>query len=270
MRPLAPLLLCTILGISTALAHPGRVELTVSDGEICVLTWPDSDHDMSALPGFASGAFGGDTSAAFPGRVPGGSSASGPGSLGTRTCVPKAPTKNAVPKPHRGAIGVGLNGDLIRPRSAASQAIRLGGRPGDGTGGMGAASLLGARDSVIGSDERGLYQVQGLPLSVLAVLVDGQIGWAADGFPLVLGTAEQRSSWQLKPADPDGIEPEDWEYVPGSGSLDECNGGTRDGQFAYFVTATFPFYPRCLWGDASVDFAGTGANTGQWGGGAFD
>ena len=47
----------------------------------------------------------------------------------------------------------------------------------------------------------------------------------------------------------------DWEYVPGSGDLDQCNGGMLGGKFAYFVTTTYPFYPRCLWGEPSDDFS---------------
>ena len=40
----------------------------------------------------------------------------------------------------------------------------------------------------------------------------------------------------------------------GSGDLDECNGKFVDGQYKYFATDSFPFFPRCHWGEISRDF----------------
>lgn len=46
----------------------------------------------------------------------------------------------------------------------------------------------------------------------------------------------------------DGSYKEDYEYVKGSGDLDECNGGILRGKYVYFATGNFPFFPRCHWG----------------------
>ena len=52
----------------------------------------------------------------------------------------------------------------------------------------------------------------------------------------------------------DGAFKEDYEFVTGSGDLDECNGKFVDGQYKYFATDSFPFFPRCHWGEISRDF----------------
>jgi hypothetical protein len=118
-------------------------------------------------------------------------------------------------------------------------------------------------------DNTGLYHYHGIP----EVLVhdadhghshgkqDSLMGYAADGFDIHHLDAET-PSYRLKtgnrPSGPggqyDGSYNEDWEYVVGSGSLDQCNGGQLNGQFVYFATDGYPFFPRCLWGKASNDF----------------
>lgn len=104
------------------------------------------------------------------------------------------------------------------------------------------------------------------------------LGYAADGFPIYAPSGPSNpsddnstektmsSSYRLKPGqrqteDPnapsgeyDGTFVEDYEYVEGSGDLDECNG--RDGItpeypqgiYHYFVTQAFPFVPRKFMG----------------------
>ena len=108
-----------------------------------------------------------------------------------------------------------------------------------------------------------------------------QIGWAADGFPIIYkygpnanGTiVELSSSWQLKsgerPGDGDsepcgeynGKYTNDYEYVSGLGDLDECNGIAADitisgESFSYFyvITESFPVISRCISGTPSNDF----------------
>ena len=100
-----------------------------------------------------------------------------------------------------------------------------------------------------------------------------QIGWAFDGYPVYapLGHAdagdpaselvELKSSYRLKKGDRpeppdgpggayDGTFSNDYEYVAGSGDLDEANGRTGvtpefpDGTYYYVVTKTFPGVPR--------------------------
>lgn len=122
------------------------------------------------------------------------------------------------------------------------------------------------------------------------------IGYAADGFPVYSQFAyskpdnpnspvkKMRSSYRLKQGNRtegptgkyDGAFAQDFEYVAGSGDLDECNGRTGrlpnypNGSYAYFVTEEFPFIPRCLKGMPDSSFArlkgppmGVGGNSGQ-------
>ena len=95
-------------------------------------------------------------------------------------------------------------------------------------------------------------------------------GWAADGFPIygVFGYSNpmdpyspmvpMRSGYRLRsgnrPGGPggryDGTFVQDWEYVDGSGDLDECNGRTgytpdHGVAYHYMITDTFPYIPRC-------------------------
>ena len=71
-----------------------------------------------------------------------------------------------------------------------------------------------------------------------------------------------KTSWQLKKGNRknkpfgkyNGSFKEDYEFISGSGDLDECNGKIVDGAYRYFATNSFPFFPRCHWGDVSKDF----------------
>ena len=88
------------------------------------------------------------------------------------------------------------------------------------------------------------------------------IGYAADGFEILYLPEDIKSSWQLKKGNRkvepfgkfDGAFKEDYEFVVGSGDLDECNGKFVNGKYKYFATETFPFFPRCHWGKVSKDF----------------
>lgn len=108
------------------------------------------------------------------------------------------------------------------------------------------------------------------------------IGYAADGFPLYYkygyaddsGTNLQilTSSYRLKtgerPGDGSsapcgsytGIYTADYEYVPGLGDLDECNGREGvtpeypQGTYYYMITDAYPYVGRCLVGSPSSDF----------------
>lgn len=126
----------------------------------------------------------------------------------------------------------------------------------------------------------GAYHYHGLPTGLVARLGgEGKkmllIGWAADGFPLytAYGHSEAKNAEsplrQMKPSyrlkrgarpagsggpvgNYDGRFVQDFEYVAGSGDLDECNGrfGVTpefpDGTYHYYVTDEFPFIGR-LW-----------------------
>jgi hypothetical protein len=106
------------------------------------------------------------------------------------------------------------------------------------------------------------------------------VAWAVDGFPIYAryaysvasnpGSAirDLRSSYRLK-SSPDaerpgiGIAPmgtftQDYQYVAGSGDLDECNG--RSGvtpefpksTYYYMLTESYPYVPRCVKGNPSA------------------
>ena len=61
---------------------------------------------------------------------------------------------------------------------------------------------------------------------------------------------------------PDGTYTSDWEYVSGSGDLDECNGTLIDGQYVYVITNEFPYISRCLNGEFT-ETRPSGPNSGQ-------
>lgn len=134
--------------------------------------------------------------------------------------------------------------------------------------------------------------------SLLSGLGDGtttpnepvQVGWAADGFPIVykfgpaasgVGVQSLTSSYQLKdgyrPGDGDsapcgtysGKYTNDYEYVSGAGDLDECNGimrsitlttpsgATETFGYFYVITDDFPIIGRCLSGTPADVFSKT-------------
>ena len=110
-------------------------------------------------------------------------------------------------------------------------------------------------------DHRGLYHYHKSNPSLL-LNDEPLIGYAADGFKILYIPVDFKPSWQLKKGNRkvepfgkfDGAFKEDYEFVEGSGDLDECNGKFVDGQYNYFATDTFPFFPRCHWGKISRDF----------------
>lgn len=124
----------------------------------------------------------------------------------------------------------------------------------------------------------GAYHYHGTPTSVIDNLdtdVDlVHVGFAHDGFPmyysikgvykpsynLVDGTREGEDCTYTNPkrtidislgGHHDGTYGSDYEYVQGSGDLDECNGITIDGNYMYLVTNEFPYISRCLMGEVS-------------------
>lgn len=115
-----------------------------------------------------------------------------------------------------------------------------------------------------------------------------QVGWAVDGFPIFYkygpdddsGVELLTPSYRLKDGERPGngvSEPcgeyngkytNDYEFVSGSGDLDECNGisrsvtimnantgGTETFDYFYVITDDFPVISRCLSGTPSQDFA---------------
>jgi len=99
------------------------------------------------------------------------------------------------------------------------------------------------------------------------------IGYAADGFPVYGSWIIDQSTGQLRKAqsgyslisgkrpvsqtDPggtyDGTYIDDYEFT-GSGDLDQCNGMTVDGQYAYYVTDSYPWVLACFTGRPDESF----------------
>lgn len=143
----------------------------------------------------------------------------------------------------------------------------------------------------------GHYHYHGVPTGLMPdAPALALVGWAADGFP-ILGRygystpgdssselVELRGSYQLKegprqpltpgdsvtpPGDYDGTFVQDWEYAPDSGDLDRCNGRQEEVEiqgttyaYAYYLTYTYPFMPRCVWGTPAEGFTYPAANSG--------
>lgn len=181
-----------------------------------------------------------------------------------------------------GLFGVGLNGVPFDPGAAEFW-------KGDRSSGwqyeaLGGAVRLGLDQNHAHVQPSGAYHYHGLPWGLMQQLgwsskaESPLIGYAADGFPVYALTAnlggkvvEMTSSYKLKSGNrPGGSQPsgrhdgafvQDYRYVAGSGSLDECNGAkvvTTDypqGTYAYFLTEEFPVIPRCLKGEADRSFA---------------
>lgn len=134
--------------------------------------------------------------------------------------------------------------------------------------GMGGVLQMDAQNAH--GDERGMYHYHAVP-SALAVQGSTLIGYAADGFEIHYADSRARSSWQLKSGQRasgpggahDGTYEEDYEYVAGSGNLDECNGAMVNGQYMYFATDTYPFFPRCFKGTVAEDFLFQGGGGGR-------
>ena len=124
----------------------------------------------------------------------------------------------------------------------------------------------------------GAYHYHGDPASMYddsGNTASGVIGFAADGFPIFgpyiddNGTIRQvQSGYVLKSGDRvsqnnegvfpggtyDGTFIDDYEF-DGSGDLDECNGMVNgDGEYAYYVTYTFPWVMRCFTGTPNSSF----------------
>lgn len=127
----------------------------------------------------------------------------------------------------------------------------------------------------------GAYHYHGMPEGFVAKQggnssVMTLIAWAADGFPIYArygysdandATSELISmagSYQLiteqDPSRPStdtyapGTFAQDWQYVEGSGDLDECNGRTGvtpefpGGIYHYYATDSYPYFQRCVKG----------------------
>jgi hypothetical protein len=200
--------------------------------------------------------------------------------------VPVSPQTNTTLRPAQGWLsGVALNGVPFDPGTAEF----WNGQREWNYEAIGGKLNLGLDSHNAHVQPTGAYHYHGVPNGLVANLGGDQsrmrlIGWAADGFPIYTSRAhgaamdpksplkQMRSSWQLKKADraggpggkPDGAFTADFEFVPGSGELDECNGrfGVTpefpSGTYYYCVTAEFPFVTRFFKGTPDASFSKRG------------
>lgn len=198
--------------------------------------------------------------------------------------VPLKPVVAAQPTPSaHSSFAVALNGVPFEPGTAEFWNF-------DPSAGWKYEAMSGKID--LGLDQHnahvqpnGAYHYHGLPVGLITKLGgDGKemrlVGYAADGFPVYTsyGYADPkdahsplkklRSSYQVKkgtrPNGPggtyDGTFTQDFEYVAGSGDLDECNGVVGptpeypEGIFHYHITAEFPQLSRLYKGTPDSSF----------------
>jgi len=162
----------------------------------------------------------------------------------------------------------------------------------DGAVGNWNIEALGQTSFDFGTDQNnahvqpdGAYHYHGMPEGFIAKRGGNSstmtlIGWAADGFPIYArygysvaddassGLKVMTGSYQLvssvsasRPSTdtyPLGTFQQDWEYVEGSGDLDECNGrfGVTPefpgGIYHYYATDTYPYFQRCVKGEVET------------------
>jgi len=205
--------------------------------------------------------------------------------------VPTNPRTNATPRDARGAwFGVAVNGVPFEPGTAE---FWNGYREWNFEAKSGFIDL-GLDQNNAHVQPNGSYHYHGLPIGLVAKLGgDGKkmllVGWAADGFPVYTSYAhtiatnassplrKMHSSWQLKqgqrPTGPGGIYDgkftADYEYVAGSGDLDDCNGrfGVApefpQGTYYYCITEEFPQLSRLWRGTPDASFFKRGPGPGM-------
>ena len=205
--------------------------------------------------------------------------------------VTVTPTATSVVTPRVGAMdkpGIALNGIVFDPGTAGSCNDAGSCQQGGAVVGGWSLEALGQAFFKWGTDSsnahvqpNGLYHYHGVPEGLVTKLSNGSkvmtlIGWAADGFPIYARygyTAATdassaikvvTASYRIKTA-PDANRPstttyamgtftQDYEYVAGSGDLDECNGRTGvtpefpKGIYHYYATDTYPYLQRCVKG----------------------
>jgi len=249
--------------VATTKLGQNQVKITVTGGERLIVA--------NGLPDHAPGQ--------FPNR-------GNPNTISTQDYnfhLPSRPQTNAVPSDGRGWwFGVALNGVPFEPGTGEF----WNGRREWNYEAIGGSINLGLDQNNAHVQPTGAYHYHGLPIGLITKLGgDGAkmllVGWAADGFPIYTSRGhssamdaksplkKMRSGWQLKKGErsggpsgkPDGSFTADYEFVPGSGDLDECNGrfGVTpefpSGTYHYYITAEFPFLGRTFRGPPDASFS---------------
>jgi hypothetical protein len=199
--------------------------------------------------------------------------------------VPLAPRRNPAFTPSRvQPFGIAINGVLFDPGTA--EFWNNDPRTGWIMEAIGGPRNLGLDRNNAHVQPDGTYHYHGIPVGLVDRLArrdtPALLGYAADGFPIYgpfgyakaddpsSGFRKLASGWRLRsgnraPGEPpgryDGSYTRDFEYAPGMGDLDECNGRTGvtpeypQGTYHYVLTESFPFVPRCFAGTPDPSFA---------------
>jgi hypothetical protein len=179
-------------------------------------------------------------------------------------------------------FGIAVNGIVFDP--SAAEFWQRNPQSGWQFDAMTGAINLGLDDSNAHVQPDGSYHYHSIPVALVEQLKQPDrmthVGWAGDGFPIyaVWGHTNRDDLTspltQLKPSyrvrqgardgGPggrfDGTFVQDWEFVAGSGDLDECNGRFGptpefpDGIYHYYLTDAFPFIPRQWAGTPDASF----------------
>ena len=243
---------------TVAYAATNRVSVEEKGGERCILSNGIPDHATGSFPNRGN-----------PNRI---------STQDIEFCVTRSPEKGSTARRAQ-YTGIMKNGILIRPGTAdwydasSSRGHSRDRSSGWNLDGMGPDNTLGIDAQNAHVDNRGIYHYHGMPDALKGTASETFVGYAADGFEIhYVGSAAQ-SSWQLKsgtrPTAPygayDGSYNQDFEYVAGSGNLDECNGASVDGKYMYFATDTYPYFSRCLYGTEISSYGGGERGGGQRG-----
>ncbi len=210
----------------------------------------------------------------------------------TYTLTPVQTTTATTLGGPRGAVGYVLNGVKIDPSTAGT--CNDSGTTCSAAGNVGQWSIeaLGQSSFSFGTDSNnahvqptGEYHYHGMPEGFITKLGGNStkmtlIAWAADGFPIYArygysvatdstsALKVMKGSYQLK-STPDANRPattlyamgtfqQDYQYVSGSGDLDDCNGRTGvtpefpGGTYHYYANDSYPFLQRCVKGAVTV------------------
>ncbi|MGJ8652053.1 MAG: YHYH protein [Opitutaceae bacterium] len=195
----------------------------------------------------------------------------------------------------RQPFGIALNGVLFDPGTAEYyQNDRNSVWNYDALGG---ARPLGLDENHAHVQPNGAYHYHGIPSALVKELSKDSedmtlVGWAADGFPIYAvhgytdaddnksGLTKLTSSYRVKEGNRpkgddspggkyDGSFTLDYEYVEGSGDLDECGGrhGVTPefpkGTYYYVLTDDYPFVPRMFKGTPDPSFNKRGGRNGR-------
>lgn len=234
-----PLIMATV---QMSVAHENSTHRETRGDQTCISSNGAPNHDMGRFPNRAN-----------------------PNAFREQTltfCFPSKPKLANETTTGLMTVGVTVTGVPIRPYTAGYYDPN--GRRGvsrDPSSGWRVQAMhnprsLGMDDHNAHVDRSGLYHYHGVSDAVLAAEGGSLVGYAPDGFQIKYRPTTATSSWQLKsglrPTPPgqahDGSYEEDFEFVQGAGSLDECNGAMVDGVYTYFATDSYPFFPRCFKG----------------------